>query len=131
MRYKADSCDKPRRVIVIVMEREGHLLLARVFLLRSLSSTKMLRHEVLAHYRERGKAACDMGELKGVLPPALSLTTRAKSHWRGKKPKTTPPAVDAFGFNEVRLLISSLAYQIMQPRHHQGDRNRLEPALVA
>ena len=54
MRYQADSCDKPRRVIVIVMEREGHLLLARVFLLRSLSSTKLLRHEVLAHYRERG-----------------------------------------------------------------------------
>ena len=54
-----------------------------------------------------------MGELMDVLSPALSSTNRAKTHLRGKKPKSVTPAVDAFACNEVRLLIAVLAYQIM------------------
>ena len=85
----------------------------RFFLVKSLSWTKLLRHKVLAHYRERGKAEGHMGELKDVLAPALSSTNRPKSHCRGKKLKSTTPTVDPFSCNEVRLLISCLAYQIM------------------
>lgn len=113
LRYQADSWDRPRRVILVVKEREGDLLLERFFLVTSLKWTVKLRHEVLSHYRERGKAEGHMGELKDVLAPALSSTNRAKSHWRGKTLKSTTPAVDAFGCNEVRLLISCLAYQVM------------------
>lgn len=113
LRYQADSWDRPRRVILVVKEREGDLLLDRFFLVTSLSWTKLLRHEVLAHYRERGKAEGHMGELKDVLAPALSSSNRAKSHWQGKKPKSVTPAVDAFACNEVRLLVACLAYQIM------------------
>ena len=54
-----------------------------------------------------------MGELKDVLAPALSSTNRAKSHWRGKTLKSKTPAVDAFACNEVRLLVSCLACEIM------------------
>jgi hypothetical protein len=54
-----------------------------------------------------------MGELKDVLAPALSSTNRPKSHWGGRKPRSTSEAVDAFACNEVRLLISILAYQLM------------------
>ena len=54
-----------------------------------------------------------MGELKDVLAPALSSTNRPKSHWRGRKPQRASEAVDAFACNEVRLLISVLAYQLM------------------
>jgi len=54
-----------------------------------------------------------MGELKDVLAPALSSTNRAKSHWRGKTLKSKTPAMDAFACNEVRLLVSCLAYEIM------------------
>ncbi len=54
-----------------------------------------------------------MGELKDVLAPALSSTNRAKSHWRGKTPKSKTPAVDAFACNEVRLLVSCPACQVM------------------
>jgi len=79
----------------------------------SLSWTKLLRHEVLAHSRERGKAEGHMGELKDVLAPALSSTNRAKSHLRGKKLKSGTPAINAFACNEVRLLIACLAYQVM------------------
>ena len=113
LRYQAETWDRPRRVILVVKEREGDLLLDRFFLVTSLPWTTKLRHEVLAHYRERGKAEGHIGELKDVLAPALSSTNRAKTHWRGKKPKSQTPAVDAFACNEVRLLIACLAYQVM------------------
>lgn len=113
LRYQAETWDKPRRVILVVKEREGDLLLDRFFLVTSLPWTTKLRHEVLAQYRERGKAEGHMGELKDVLAPALSSTNRTKTHWRGKKPKSKTPAVDAFACNEVRLLIACLAYQVM------------------
>jgi hypothetical protein len=113
LRYQARSWDTPRRVILVVKEREGDLLLDRFFLVTSLERTRQLPREVLAHYRERGKAEGHMGELKDVLAPALSSTNRAKSHWRGRKPRTATPAVDAFACNEVRLLIALLAYQVM------------------
>ncbi len=111
--YQAETWDRPRRVVLVVKEREGDLLLDRFFLVTSLKWTAKLRHEVLAHYRERGKAEGHMGELKNVLAPALSSTNRAKSHWRGRKPKSKTPAVDAFACNEVRLLIACLAYEVM------------------
>jgi hypothetical protein len=111
--YRADSWDKPRRVILVVKEREGDLLFDHFFLVTSRPWTEQARSEVLEHYRERGKAEGHMGELKDVLDPALSSTNRAKSHWRGRKTKSTTPAVDAFACNEVRLLIACLAYEIM------------------
>lgn len=113
LRYQAESWDRPRRVILVVKERADDLLLDRFFLVTSLGWTAQTRDEVLAHYRERGKAEGHMGELKDVLAPALSSTNRAKSHWQGKKPKSVTPAVDAFACNEVRLLIACLAYQVM------------------
>ncbi len=113
LRYQADSWDKPRRLILVVKERADDLLLDRFFLVTSLKWTAKTRGEVLAHYRERGKAEGHMGELKDVLAPALSSTNRAKSHWLGKKLKSKTPAVDAFACNEVRLLIACLAYQVM------------------
>ena len=76
LRYQADSRDKPRRVILVVKEREGDLLLDRFFLVTSLGWTAKLRHEVLAHYRERGKAEGHMGELKDVLAPAFAIVAR-------------------------------------------------------
>ncbi|MBC7138894.1 MAG: IS1380 family transposase [Defluviimonas sp.] len=113
LRYQAASWDEPRRVVLVVKEREGDLLLDRFFLVTSLGWTAKTQREVLAHYRERGKAEGHMGELKDVLAPALSSTNRPKSHWRGKKPRSKTPAVDAFACNEVRLLIACLAYQVM------------------
>jgi hypothetical protein len=113
LRYQAEAWDKPRRVVLVVKEREGELLLDRFFLVTSLSWTVKLHHEVLAHYRERGRAEGHMGELKDVLAPAPSSTNRAKSHRRGKPLNSKTPAVNAFTCNEVRLLIACLAYQVM------------------
>jgi Ser/Thr protein kinase RdoA (MazF antagonist) len=85
------------------------LLVDRFFLVNSLSGTKLLRHEVAAHYRERGKAAGRMGELMASTP---SSTHRTKSHWFGKKLKFTTPEVHAFASNVVQLLISRVASQV-------------------
>lgn len=51
--------------------------------------------------------------MKDVLAPALSSSNRAKSHLRGKTLKSRTLAIDAFACNEVRLLITCLAYQAM------------------
>jgi hypothetical protein len=111
--YQAQSWDEPRRVVLVVKEREGDLLLDRFFLVTSLTARQMNGQELLDHYRQRGKAEGHMGELMDVLSPALSSTNRPKTHLRGKKPKSVTPAIDAFACNEVRLLIAVLAYQIM------------------
>nr|WP_267931711.1 transposase [Cereibacter sphaeroides] len=84
LRHQAETWDRPRRVILVVKEREGDLLLDRFFLVTSLPWTAKLRPEVLAHYRERGKSEGHMGELKDVLAPALSSTNRAKSAGRNR-----------------------------------------------
>ena len=60
-------------MILVVKERADDLLLDRFFLVTSLGWTAKLRHEVLAHYRERGKAEGHMGELKDVLAPAFAI----------------------------------------------------------
>ncbi|GLC62718.1 hypothetical protein PLESTB_001931400 [Pleodorina starrii] len=91
----------------------GDLLLDRFFLVTSISRFQMKGQALLDHYRQRGKAEGHMGELMDVLSPALSSTNRAKTHLRGKKPKSVTPPIDAFACNEVRLLVAMLAYQIM------------------
>jgi hypothetical protein len=111
--HQASTWDEPRRVVLVVKERPDDLLLDRFFLVTSISRFQMNGQALLEYYRQRGKAEGHMGELMDVLDPALSSTNRAKSHVRGKKPKTTAPAVDAFACNEVRLLIAMLAYQVM------------------
>jgi len=45
---QAEAWDKQQRVVLVVKEREGDLLLDRFFLVTSLSWTVKLRHEVLA-----------------------------------------------------------------------------------
>ena len=113
LRYQADSWDRPRRVVLVVKERPDDLLLDRFFLVTSLAPNEMSRQEVLEYYRQRGTAEGHMGELKDVLAPALSSTNRPKAHWRGRDTESATPAVDAFACNEVRLLISVIAYQLM------------------
>ena len=97
LRYQADSWDKARRVILVVKEREGDLLLDRFFLVTSLSWTTKTRREVLAHSHE-GQAYSSEGrhlsvkgakllfpvEANGVfceLPPAVVDGLRARG-WR-------------------------------------------------
>jgi hypothetical protein len=113
LQYQAESWDKPRRVVLVVKERPDDLLLDRFFLVTSLTPQQMSHNLVLEHYRERGKAEGHMGELKDVLAPALSSANRPKTHVRGQTPRSAAKGVDAFACNEVRLLLSLMAYQVM------------------
>jgi len=49
LRCKAESWDRPRRVVLVAKERADDLLLDRFFLVTSLDWTQKLCHEVLAH----------------------------------------------------------------------------------
>ena len=53
------------------------------------------------------------GELMSVVAPALSSTSRRKSHYRGKEIRKREKGVDAFACNQVRLLLAGFGYQIM------------------
>ncbi len=48
-----------------------------------------------------------------VVSPALSSTSRRKSHYRGKKIAKREEGVDPFACNQVRLLLAGFGYQIM------------------
>jgi hypothetical protein len=113
--------------VLVIKERPDDLLLDRFFLVTSISRFQMTGQALLEYYRQRGKAEGHMGELMDVLDPALSSTNRPKSHVRGKKPKTSTPAVDAFACNEVRLLIAMLAYQIMHVTRRAMARKTKTP----
>ena len=48
-----------------------------------------------------------------VVSPALSSTSRPKSHYRGKEIRKREKGVDPFACNQVRLLLAGFGYQIM------------------
>jgi hypothetical protein len=113
LEYQAESWDKLRRVVLVVKGRPDALLLDRFFLVTSLTLRQKAHNPVLEHYRGRGKAEGHMGELKDVLAPALSSANRPKTHVRGRTPRSAGKGVHAFACNELRLLLSLMAYQVM------------------
>jgi len=87
MSYQAESWSRPRRVVLVVMERSGELFLHRFWLITSWINDQMSAEALLELYRERGTAEGYYGELKSVLDPALSSSPRQKSHYRGAAPE--------------------------------------------
>ena len=111
--YRAGSWSRSRRVVQVVVERPGELIPRCFWLLTSMPSGEMSGEDLLALYRKRGKAEGHLGELMSVVAPALSSTSRRKSHYRGKEIRKREKGVDAFACNQVRLLLAGFGYQIM------------------
>ena len=111
--YRAGSWSRSRRVVQVVVERPGELIPRSFWLLTSIPSGEMSGEDLLALYRKRGKAEGHLGELMSVVAPALSSTSRPKSHYRGKEIRKREKGVDAFACNQVRLLLAGFGYQIM------------------
>ena len=111
--YRAGSWSRSRRVVQVVVERPGELIPRCFWLLTSMPSGEMSGEDLLALYRKRGKAEGHLGELMSVVAPALSSTSRRKSHYRGKEIGKREKGVDAFACNQVRLLLAGFGYQIM------------------
>jgi DDE family transposase len=101
--YAAGAWSRERRVVLVVLERPGELLLDHFWLLTNITVEMLSGEDLLALYRERGKAEGHMGELMDVLKPALSSSSRAR--W----PETT----DAFARNEALLLLHLLSYEVL------------------
>ena len=97
----------------VVVERPGELIPRCFWLLASMPSGEISGEDLLALYRKRGKADGHLGELMSVVAPALSSTSRRKSHYRGKEIRKREKGVDAFACNQVRLLLAGFGYQIM------------------
>jgi hypothetical protein len=112
MSYQAESWSRPRRVVLVVMERQGELFLHHFWLITNWSREQMSAEALLELYRERGTAEGYYGELKSVLDPALSSSPRQKSHYRGEVPEKRTAPGDAFAQNEVILLLNALAYNV-------------------
>lgn len=112
MSYQAESWSRPRRVVLVVMERQGELFLHHFWLITNWSREQMSAEALLELYRERGTAEGYYGELKSVLDPALSSSPRQKSHYRGEVPEKRTAAGDSFAQNEVILLLNALAYNV-------------------
>jgi len=111
--YQARDWSHPRRVVLVVLEREEELFLQRFWLITNWSRQEMDAPALLEEYRQRGKAEGHQGELMSVLAPLLSSTERPKSAYAGHRVTTECPSVDAFAVNEVRLLLNALAYNVM------------------
>lgn len=113
MYYQAQPWSRARRVVLVVLEKPGELLLHHFWLITNWSTEQMSAEDLLALYRKRGRAESRFGELMSVLQPALSSATRTKTHYRGKTPKKRATPVDPVANNEVLLLLYGLAYNIV------------------
>ena len=111
--YRAGSWSRARRVVQVLVEEPGELIPRTFWLLTSLSADQVTGEELLAMYRQRGKAEGHMGELMSVVNPALSSSPRPRRHYRGQPVENPGPDVDAFACNETRLLLAVFGYQIM------------------
>ncbi|MBU1345290.1 MAG: IS1380 family transposase [Proteobacteria bacterium] len=127
MTYRAESWSTDRRVVLVVQERPGELLLHHFWLLTSWPPEQMPPVALLGLYRQRGTAEGHYGELLNVLRPALSSSPRPKSHYRGHTPVCMYPSGDSFAINEVLLLLNALAYNVahasrvlLENRTHRG-----------
>lgn len=71
-RYRADTWSRDRRVVLVVVRREGELIPRHFWLITSWSPEQMPAAKLLDLYRKRGSAEALMGEWMNVIQPALS-----------------------------------------------------------
>jgi len=114
--YQAAKWTRPRRVVLVVLERtreQGDLFLDYFFLLTNVSVAEVPADQLLERYRKRGTAEKDFGEWKQALDVSLSSSPRPKSHYREREVGTPYTEPDSFAANEVRLLLSLIAANLM------------------
>lgn len=114
--YRAGPWKRPRRVVLVVVERadeQHHLFLDHFFLLTSAPADEQSAEEILTRYRQRGTAESDFGAFKTTLAPTLSSSPRAKTHYQGRPIQQPYAEPDTFTANQAKLLLSLLAANIL------------------
>jgi hypothetical protein len=121
--YRARSWGRARRVVLVVTEVPGELFLRHFFLVTSWSAEQMPAEELLDFYRQRGVMEGHIGDFKSVLRPALSSTSRPKSHIQGRRPRRTRAEPrDGFACNEANLRLYALAYNLANTARRVTER---------
>lgn len=113
--YQAASWSRPRRVVLVVVEREreqGELFLDHFFLLSN-ASVALTGGALLERYRQRGMAEKDFGDWNQALDVALSSAPRPKTHYRGREVEAPYEEQDSFAANEARLLLELVASNLL------------------
>jgi hypothetical protein len=110
MTYQAQSWSRPRRVVLVVLDRPSELFLHHFWLVTNWTAEQVNGEQLLMTYRERGTAEGYMGELMNAIRPALSGAPRPKSHYRGEPLGEAALPIDGFAHNEATLLLCGLAY---------------------
>jgi hypothetical protein len=114
--YGAAKWAHPRRVVLVVLERtkaQGELFLEYFFLLTNASVAEVAAEHLLERYRQRGSTEKDFGEWKQALDVSLSSSPRPKDHYRGCEVQAPYCEPDSFAANEVRLLLSLIAANLL------------------
>jgi hypothetical protein len=103
--YQAGTWSKPRRVVVVVLERKDELFLHHFVLVTNASRKDWPAARLLADYRQRGTMEGRIGEMQSVLAPALSCTQR------GDDRSARDPREVEFR-NAATLVLFALAYNL-------------------
>lgn len=114
--YRAQSWDRPRRVVLVVVERsdaQANLFVDHFFLLTNVAQKEMSADLLLQHYRQRGSTEKDFGEWHQALDLSLSSSPRPKSQYQGRQLEEPYTEPDSFGANEARMLLSLIAANLM------------------
>ena len=100
-------------MVLVVIDEPGTLFLRHFFIVTSDDIQQTPAPELLADYRQRSTMEGHIGDLKDVLRPALSSTSRLKSHIGGKEPEARrDTGRDGYAANSVNLLLFALAYNL-------------------
>ena len=110
--YQAETWSRARRVVMVIVDEPGELFLRHFFLLTSWDLDQMPAMDLLAFYRERGTMEGHIGDLKSTLRPALSSTSRIKSHIQGEPIENPGEPRDGYACNAANLLLFALAYNL-------------------
>jgi len=110
-RYQAQSWERSRRVVLVVLEQPGDLFLHHFWLITNMRPIQYDGRALLSLYRQRGKAEAHMGELMDVLNPALSASPRPWHEADAFEPPLTDHGV--YRNNETLFLMHLLAYQVL------------------
>ncbi len=112
--YRADTWSRPRRVILVIVDRPGEIWRDHFFLVTSWPKGEKDAEEVLKFYRPRGTMENHIGELKNVLCPALSCSEREPRSKKENRTATDQALADQqdSACNEATMLLHLLAYNL-------------------
>ncbi len=108
--YQAESWSKPRRIVMIIVERDQLDLFEPYnyfFLITAWTEEQMSGFDLLDFYRQRGTMERWIGEFKDVLRPSLSCSSRRRKNGNTTKDR------DDLACNEALLLLYASSYNLL------------------